>query len=422
MIKLTQPLAYSPKFLADILFRKDQRARLFLELKLENQVELFRSVTKHVKQDIAVKIDDKHLVSLLEQLDPDEATDVLQLVGKKKRERVLGMLSQTLKDALSLLLEFDAHTAAGLMTLDYVTVNAHDSFIDVAKKFRIHEQKTGRPPVILVMHGQELAGFLPGYELAFAEGSTDINSRIKKIASISYTATHSEVLRLFSKNKHRYVVVRNDAGNIMGIIYSDDVLRLMQEKQASSLYDFAGISQEESVTDIAAKKIQHRYKWLLLNLATSFFAAFAVSMFEDTLTQVVLLAVYMPIVAGMGGNAATQTLAVLVRGIALKQIELKTGMRALKNEIIAGFVNGVINGVLVAAIVYGLNRDVRLSIVLGVAMVVNLVVAAAFGTLIPLMLSKAGKDPATSATVFITTATDVLGFIVFLGLGTWLLI
>jgi magnesium transporter len=153
-------------------------------------------------------------------------------------------------------------------------------------------------------------------------------------------------------------------------------------------------------------------------LGTAFLASFVVSRFEDTLSAFVLLAVYMPIVAGMGGNAATQTLAVLVRGIALKQIELKTAWRTLRNELGASLVNGIINGLLVAAVVILVNHDYKIAAILAMAMVLNMLVAAFFGTLVPLLMSKLGKDPAASATIFITTATDVLGFLAFLGLAT----
>jgi len=208
---------------------------------------------------------------------------------------------------------------------------------------------------------------------------------------------------------------------VLGIIYSDDVLQLMHEQESASLYDFAGISDEESVMDSTRRKVRFRYKWLIINLFTAFLAAFTVGLFEATLTKYVLLAVYMPIVAGMGGNAATQTLALVVRGISLKQIDLKTAGRTLRNEMSAGFINGLINGVIVCGVVIAKDGDYRIAIVLALAMVINLFVAGFFGTLIPLIMHKLKKDPATSATVFITTATDVLGFVAFLGLATIIL-
>lgn len=213
----------------------------------------------------------------------------------------------------------------------------------------------------------------------------------------------------------------DDNGSSLGVLYSDDVLSILKDKEGSSLYDFAGVHDEEEVTDPASTKVRFRYKWLILNLATAFLASFVVSLFDDTISRNVLLAVYMPIVAGMGGNAGTQTLAIMVRGIALNQIDSRNFWNPLIEEISAGFVNGVINGLLVFSIVLLVNHDFKVAIVLGIAMVVNLVVAATFGTIVPLIMKALGKDPASSATIFITTATDVLGFLAFLGLATLVL-
>lgn len=410
------PISY-----ADILFRKDKRKDLFLELTQEDRIKFLHSATKNVKTDLLNKISDEDIVMILQSLDPDEATDILQLLSKAKREKVLLLVSQELKDALSTLLAFDPDTAAGLMTLDYIEVDEKDNIESVAKKFKSHEQKTGRPPVILVKKEGALNGFLPGHELGLAAKSELIGKYTKKIPSISYAAPHREVVRLFQNHPHSKVAVLNDSKEVVGIIYSDDMLNVLSETSASSLYNFAGIRQEESVTDSATSKVKNRYRWLIINLGTTFLAAFTVSLFKETLDKYVLLAIYMPIVAGMGGNAATQTLAVQVRGIALQQIDIKTAWRTLKNELGAGFINGLINGLLVSAIVIVFNRDLKIAIILALAMIINLLVASIFGTIVPLIMKKLGKDPATSATIFITTATDVLGFMAFLGLATIIL-
>lgn len=412
----------NPKVLTDILFKKDKRTQLFLNLSPQKRLMLLRSLTPSVRKDILTQVPDQELVELLHMVDPDEATDMLQLLTRKRREKILQMVSEELKNSLSTLLEFDAETAAGLMTLDYIHVKSGDTIAEVAKKFKTHEKSTGRPPVILVMKEDgKLAGFLPGHELGFGRASELIGKYVKRLPSISYAATHDEVIHLFHAHPHSKVAVKNDGGDVIGIIYSDDVLNIMQEKEDSSLYDFAGIRREESIADSTSRKVRNRYQWLIINLATAFLAAFTIGQFEDILNQFVLLAVYMPIVAGMGGNAATQTLAVLVRGISLGQIDLRTAGRTLRNELGAGFINGMINAVLVAAVVVVVNGDYKIALVLAMAMIINLVVAAFFGTLVPLIMTKLGKDPATSATIFITTATDVLGFLAFLGLATAIL-
>lgn len=411
----------NPKPLADILFHRDKRVETFLALAINERLDILKQLTAHVKRDLLMQLPDEDLAEILESVDPDDATDMLQVVGRRKREKVLPLVSERIKDALSTLLEFDPETAAGLMTLDYIQVQKTDTVQDVAKKFKKHEKTTGRPPVILVLDEDKLIGFLPGHELGFTAKNQRIAKGIKRMQTISYAASHDEVIHLFNAHPHAKVAVLNDAGYVLGIIYSDDVLRIIQDQEASSLYDFAGVSSEESVTDNAARKVKFRYKWLIINLGTAFLAAFTVGQFEETISKYVLLAVYMPIVAGMGGNAGTQTLAVLVRGIALKQISLGTAYKTLKNEVGAGLFNGLINGFLVAVVVLIKDHDVKIALILAMAMVINLVVAAFFGTLVPLIMAKLKNDPAASATIFITTATDVLGFLVFLGLATVIL-
>ncbi|MCX6727913.1 MAG: magnesium transporter [Candidatus Saccharibacteria bacterium] len=414
-------LNLNPVALADVLFRKDNRTSLFLSLDADKRVDMLRSVTKSVRRELLMKSPEEELVTILQSLDPDEATDMLQSITKNKREKVLALLSQELKDSLSTLLAFDPDTAAGLMTLDYIQADVSDNIESVAKKFMNHEKRTGRPPVILVLTDNRLSGFLPGHALGLAAKSELIGKFVKRLPSISYAARHREVIDLFQRHPHSKVAVLNDSGEVVGIIYSDDILQIIQSDQASSLYNFAGIRQEESVTDSAKSKVKNRYRWLIINLGTAFLASFTVSLFDKTISKYVLLAVYMPIVAGMGGNAATQTLAVQVRGISLRQIELKNAWGTLKNELGASLVNGLINGIIVAAVVIFVNHDVKIAIVLGFAMIINLLVAGLFGTMVPLIMKKLGKDPATSATIFITTATDILGFMAFLGLATLIL-
>lgn len=405
----------------DLSFKPKKRIELFLNLSLNDQADMIHMLSKQVRQNVLRNLSQPELIALLEKVDPDEATDLLQLVGPRKREHIMAELSQNLKDTLGKLLEFDANTAAGLMTLDYIQVDPDIDIATVAQKTKQHEDRTGRPPVIIVIENGRPIGTLPGHRLLFNNPKQTVRALVKRAPTIKHSASHEQVIEKFRAHPHDKVIVISDDHTVLGIIYSDDLLQLMHEQESASLYDFAGINDEESVMDSTRRKVKFRYKWLIINLFTAFIAAFTVGMFEETLTKYVLLAVYMPIVAGMGGNAATQTLALVVRGISLKQISLGTAARTLRNEMSAGFINGLINGVIVALIVIVKDRDYRIAVVLGLAMVINLLVAGLFGTLIPLIMQKLKKDPATSATVFITTATDVLGFVAFLGLATLIL-
>lgn len=398
------------------------RTQIFLEIPKKKRIAIFLRLSKHLKYQILHNLEEEQIILLLEALDPDDATDILRLFDKRRQEQLIKKLSENIQTQVSLLLKFDKETAGGLMTLDYIQVDIEDTIAETAKKFKIHEKRTGKPPEIITLKQGKIVGYLPGYELGFAKSSEKVEKYVKNIKKIYYGASSKKVIEKFRNHAHKKMVVLGDNSNIIGIIYADDVLRLLKEQESASLYDFAGVKGEEEVTDGAKLKIKFRYKWLIVNLFTAFLAAFTVGLFEETLNKYVLLAVYMPIVAGMGGNAATQTLAVMVRGIALKQISFKNFVKPLMGEIVAGLVNGIINGVLVFVIVMLVNQDPMIALILAIAMIMNLIVAAFFGTIVPLLMHSLGKDPASSATIFITTATDVLGFLVFLGLATWLLV
>lgn len=415
------PVHYPEDTLRLLNRHPQDRANIFLALPDRDRHTIWLRLSRAAQRDLVGALSDADLVMLMESVDPDQATDILQFFAKKRRAHLFSLLSERLQEYLTVLLPFDPETAAGVMDLDYIQVEDTATIAGVSKHFKEHERRTGRAPVILAVCAGKLRGYLPGHELGLRRQNERITAYCRPLPTISSKAGYKEIIQVFRDHPHNKVVVINANEQVLGVMYSDDVLRLMHEDESSALLSFAGVQNEEAVADPASAKVRHRYKWLIVNLGTAFLAAFTVGLFEETIAAHVLLAVYMPIVAGMGGNAATQTLAVMVRGIALKQITLRTAMKTFKNEIFAGLLNGMMNGVIVGAVVYALHRDLALAIVLSLAMVVNLLVAGAFGTLIPLIMKRLGKDPATSATIFITTATDVIGFLAFLGLATVLL-
>lgn len=416
------PKEPSLRFLVkDITYRSRERATLFANLPLEKQPEVLLRLSRHVQSQLMLELPKDVILPILEHLDPDVTTDLLQTLPRRRQKEFLKDMSDDLQTTLSSLLEFDPKTAAGLMSLNYIQVDARQRLSEVIEQIHTHERRTGRLPVTLVLGEGKLLGYLPVPQLLFAKPGDRVGDYFKKVRTIKYTASSESVVNRFYDHPHQKVVVIGENGAILGVIYSDDVLRILHEKEGSSLYDFAGVSNEETIFGSIKQKVKYRYKWLIINLGTAFLASFVVGLFNDTISKFVLLAVYMPIVAGMGGNAATQTLAVVVRGIALGQVELSTALPIIRREVAAGLINGLINGVIVSVVVILFNRDVKIALILATAMVFNLLVAGFFGTLVPLIMAKLKKDPATSATIFITTATDVLGFLAFLGLATLIL-
>ena len=392
----------------------------FRQLSRRRRREVFFQLPDRVQRSLVEDMDRDQLREFVRRLDPDEVADVLGLADDETRERVLQRLDADRREKAEFLLEFSPESAAGLMHLDYVTVDIDRSLEAIAERVQRHEDRTGRLPTIFVTEDDELVGELPGQVLAMRDRDVDaieLREHVHETPVVAYDSPDTDVVDVFRENPESSVAVIDDDGSILGVIYAEDLLRVIEEEAGETLYEFTGVQEEESVLDGPLSKVRYRYKWLIINLGTAFLAAGAVGFFEDTIAAFTLLAVYMPVVAGMGGNAGTQSMAVTVRGLAFGQISLSTGGRAVVNEIIAGAVNGTITGVLVALIAAVFNQSPLLGLVLGVSMVLNLIIAGFFGTIIPLVLDRVGKDPATSATIFITTATDVLGFFIFLGLA-----
>jgi magnesium transporter len=411
-------MAQAPEDVHQAIAASSTPSAEFQQLSKATKREVFFQLPETVQRTLVADMDTDGLQRFVRGLDPDEVADVLWFADEEMRADVLQRLDDDRRERAEFLLEFSPESAAGLMHLDYVTVESERTVDDVARRVKKHEDRTGRLPTVFLTEDGELLGELPSGVLAMTdEDSVDLREHVQATPTVSYDSADTDVVDVFRQNPERSVAVLDEDDSILGVIYAGDLLRIIEQEAGETLYEFTGVQEEESVLDGPLSKVRSRYRWLIINLGTAFLAAAVVGLFEDTIAAFTLLAVYMPVVAGMGGNAGTQSMAVTVRGIALGQVSLSTGKRVIANEIIAGAANGFITGVLVAVIASVFNQSPLLGLVLGVSMVLNLVIAGFFGTLIPLILSRIGKDPATSATIFITTATDVLGFFIFLGLA-----
>ncbi len=399
-----------------------KRIACFEKIPVKQQGFFFLTLSKNAKKHITDELSDTHIAAFLEFLDPDQITDILQsTVSEKRKHKILNIISEDLKNKVTFLLRFNPHTAASMMDLNYIEVQKTATFKDVASMVRTHEERTGKIPAVLVVDKGLLLGEVMTSTLILHDNRALVEKHTTPLPTVMYNQNTEDVIKLFNKLPHNKIVVLGDDYCILGIIYSDDMLSVIQKKNAANLYHFAGVTQDEDVFDPFYVKVKHRYKWLIVNLGTAYMAAGVVTLFEDTISKFVLLASYMPIVAGMGGNTGTQTLAVMVRGIALGEIELKNCWRAVLNEMGSGLTNGIINGAIVSVIAMFWNQSPLLGLITAAAMTVNLTMAGLAGSLIPLIMKKLGKDPATSATIFITTVTDVFGFFTFLGLASILL-
>src|SRR3989338_827887 len=260
---------------------------------------------------------------------------------------------------------------------------------------------------------------MPVRKLLLIKPETPI-SRVmdRHIISVNVHTDQEEVARVFKKYDLVSLAVVDDDSRLVGRIQIDDIVDVLVEEASEDMLHMAGIYQDEKIMDPPLKSVRMRLPWLVINLATAILAASVVGLFQDTLQAMVILAMFMPIVAGMGGNAGTQALTVTIRGIALGELSFNNAKRAVLNGITIGLLNGVVTGVIMALIAYYWKGNYMLGIVLGLAMMVNLFIANFFGIIIPLVLKWLKIDPAVASSIFLTTLTDCIGFFSFLGLAT----
>lgn len=407
--------------LVDCVLNSSDHYETFLYLPLEKQGHVFLDLSQDIQLELAGKLTTKNILAIFKYLDPDEVTDFLQKLPEEINKRVSKKLDENIKEKVDFLLKFDEKSAAGLMSFDYIIVNENSKVDSLFNKLKKSINKGNKTPMVLVKDKENhLCGFIP-FNYFILNKPENIKDCIEEIPKVFFDEHYDDVIKKVKSTDHKNIVVVDYENHILGVIEVNDLLKTIEDSKTKNIYDFAGVKREEDILDSAFSKFKSRYPWLIVNLGTAFIAASVVSLFEDTLTKLVLLAVYMPVIAGMGGNAATQTLAVVVRGLSTHNLDMKTKLNVLYNEVGSGLLNGLVIGFIVAIIAWLVNDMFMLGIVVGMAMIINLFVAGFFGTILPFILRRLEIDPAVASSVFVTTATDVVGFFVFLGLAEVLL-
>ncbi|GIW63580.1 MAG: hypothetical protein KatS3mg091_382 [Patescibacteria group bacterium] len=310
---------YSLSDLIKIISSDQNRFEVFNQLNDNLQAEVLSKLNKKIQKQIIKKLSDDQLYEIFKSLDPVILYDFIKFLDAGRRNKVLSRFDNHIQKSLKMLNKLSKDSAIGLMSFDYIQVNVNDRIADVSDRIKLHEKRTGKIPVIFVMDKGKLKGYLPIDKLVLAHPKKSVFFFMKKIITIKPHTPAEKIIRYFKNFPHSKAAVVDETGDILGVIYADDILDYIIKKDSITLYNLAGVDNEESVLDSALTKVRYRYKWLILNLATAFLAAFTVKLFDNVISKYVLLAVYMPIVAGMGGNSATQTLAVIVRALVLKQ-------------------------------------------------------------------------------------------------------
>jgi len=361
----------------------------------------------------------EEIAKLAQEIPSDDAAALIDYLPEELSAAVLDLMRPKESGVVENLLEYDEQTAGRIMN-PHVFALSEDMTVGEA----ITELQSNRDVemvfyLYVVDDRRHLVGVVSLRRLLLVSPETPLKRIMTAdIISARVDTDQEEVARQVASYNLLAIPVVDEENKLVGVITVDDVIDVIKDEATEDIYRLAGVAGDERAFTPAMESLRKRLPWLGVNLVTAFLAAAVVSMFEGTISQVTALAVFMPIVAGMGGNAATQTLTVIVRGIALGELSWGNSRKALLKEAAVGLGNGVVLGLVAAAVAWGTRGSPVLGLLLCAAMIINMFVAATAGTLVPLGLRAANVDPALASSVFITTMTDVFGFASFLGLAT----
>lgn len=382
---------------------------IILELDKDIRKEIISVVGEHTFLNVVSKLDTDDLIVVLEEVDEDKRGQYLKLLPKKSQRELV-------KKGL----KFPEDTAGRIMSTNVVSVSASWT---IGKTLKFLRQKKELLPddifeVYILDSKKKPVGTLNLNTLVRSSPNTTVRDIMNtQFKTIPIDTDQEEIALGFKQNNLISAPVVDKSGKIVGQINSDDIIDIIEEEAEEDLLRLSGV-QSGDIYSAALQTIKSRFTWLLINLFTAIAASFVIAIFESSLKQVVALAILMPIVASMGGNAGTQTLTVAVRALALREITRANALRVIGKEFVVGAINGLIFAVIIGTIASYWFEMPLLGFVIAAAMILNLVIACLSGILIPLILDKTGVDPAIASTVLLTTITDIFGFFTFLGLGT----
>ena len=361
----------------------------------------------------------EEIARLAQEIESDDAAALIDHLPEEMSAAVLDLMRPKESQVVENLLEYDERTAGRIMNPSVFALSE-----DITVGEAITEIQSSRDVemvfyLYVVDERRHLVGVVSLRRLLLVAPETPLKRIMTAdLISARVEMDQEEVARQVAAYNLLAIPVVDEENKLVGIITVDDVIDVIKDEATEDIYRLAGVTGDERVFTPARESLRKRLPWLGVNLATAFLAASVVGLFTGTIDALPILAVFMPIVAGMGGNAATQTLTVIVRGIALGELTWGNSRKALMKEALVGIGNGLALGLVAALVAWATRGDPVLGIVLGTAMVINMFVAATAGVLIPLGLRAANVDPALASSVFITTLTDVFGFLSFLGLAT----
>ena len=412
-------------------------ARLLERIPVDDRRTVLRKYSEDFASEILSEMDpedaaevvgamrESRAVKIIEEFDPDDATDIVAELNDVDRTRLLDKVDPETAHTIQTLLAYEPDTAGGIMTPEYASVYPEMSADQAINHLRERYRETEDLYYIYVVDKENhLLGVVSIRDLVLALPTHKIaefmNIKIKGVCAPEMD--REQVALLIAEHNLVSLPVVGVNNDLLGIITVDDVIDIIQDEATEDIQKLVGAGYNESIHDKMSYNLRKRHPWLQVNLLTAFMAAGIIFLFQNQIKQLTLLAVFMPIIASLGGNAGSQTLAVAIRSIALGEVCSDDQLKLCLKESSIGLINGMVIGIIAALPVYFVTHSLGVALIIIISLILNMGLACLFGALIPLLLRRFNLDPAQSSSIFLTAVSDVAGFFIFLSLGTWFLL
>jgi magnesium transporter len=404
---------------------KEDRQRIINLLPVEKASEIISEMHEEAHpEELLLQLHPDKRTEIVEELDYDDATDIISQLDEHEQKEILGDLSEDDASSIRNLLSYDEDTAGGLMNTEFIRIHLHLTKKDAIDEIIRQSEEIEEFYTIFVIDDDNVfQGIVSLKDIIKAKGNVQITELVKNdVAWVSPDTDQEEVARLISQYNITSIPVLDTEMKLLGRVTFDDVIDVLEDENTEDILKISGVSEDEELSGNWLEAVKSRLPWLIINLGTAFLASAVVRHFEPTIAKIAVLSAYMTIIAGMGGNAATQALAVTVRRISLYDLTDNQAYRTVLKEFTVGLINGAATGLIVFIFAVVFDSNPMLGLVIFLAMTGNLLIAGVTGAGIPLILKRVGIDPAIASSIIITTFTDVFGFMFLLGLASKLLL
>ena len=396
----------------------EQRKVIWSIIDKSNEADVLSELGEEIQQDLFDEISNEELLDLVQNLELDEMVDILQNLPQQRISFLLSKMTKIDRERVEMVLEYPEDSAGGLLNNDIISVQ-QDSTLNLVLEYlrSIGDIPENTDKLFVVSKNNNFIGELKISKIISSNPELKVSDVMNdKPHSFMVNESDKEVSKFFEQNDLISAAVVNDKNELIGRITIDDVVDVIIEDADQNFLSMAGIA--EDTFSPPARAARRRIVWLGLNLITAFVAALAINIFQDAIDKIVYLAVLMPIVASMGGVAATQTLTIVLRGLTLEQISSSNLGWLFKRELAVAILNGIILSLIISLVTYVWFNELILSMLIAAAMIINLLSSVVAGVFVPIILRRLNQDPAIAGSVIVTTVTDVVGFVSFLGLAT----